>query len=118
MLHHAIVAEHSTPDFVMSHDNTATKQHPGRPCKDPAAGPMSDAERGRAYRQRKKLVAAAALNAPKSLAPQMIQERTDAELHEALRQALTDVRRQPSRKAPRQRVALIVAEFHRRYPNE
>lgn len=102
----------------MHHDNTAAKTHTGRPCKDPAAGPMSDAERGRAYRQRKKLAAAAALSAPKSLAPQLIQERTDAELHEALRQALTDVRRQPSQKAPRQRVALIVAEFHRRYPND
>lgn len=79
---------------------------------------MSAAERGRAYRQRKKQAAAAALNAPRSLAPQLIQERTDAELHEALRQALTDVRRQPSRRAPRQRVALIVAEFHRRYPND
>lgn len=102
----------------MNHDNTAAKPHAGRPCKDPAAGPVSDAERGRAYRQRKKLAAAAALSAPKSLAPQLIQERTDAELHEALRQALVDVRRQPSRKAPRQRVALIVAEFHRRYPND
>lgn len=79
---------------------------------------MSDAERGRAYRERKKLAAAKALSAPTSLAAQLIQGRTDAELHEALRQALTDVRRQPSRKAPRQRVARIVAEFQRRYTND
>lgn len=102
----------------MPHVPTSAKPLSGRPCKDPAAGPMSNAERGRAYRQRKKLAAAAALSAPKSLASQLIQERTDAELHEALRQALTDVRRQPSRKAPRQRVALIVTEFRRRYPND
>lgn len=105
-------------NFVMKYDAGPAKSHTGRPCKNPAAGPMSDAERGRAYRQRKKLAAATALSAPKSQAPRLTQKRTDAELHEALRQALADVRRQPTRKAPRQRVALIVTEFHRRYPNE
>ena len=102
----------------MNPGSTTLKQQPGRPCKDPATGPMSDAERGRAYRKRKKLAAAEALSAPKPLATQLIRERTDAELHEALRQALTDVRREPSRKASRQRVGLIVAEFRRRYPND
>lgn len=76
---------------------------------------MSDAERARAYRLRKEKLAAAAV--ANSTDVQFVQERTDAELHEALRQALTNVRRQPSRKAPRQRVALIVTEFQRRYPN-
>lgn len=102
----------------MHHNTSPAKLHTGRPCKDPEAGPMSDAERGRLYRERKKLAAAAALSAPKSSAALLIQERTDAELHEALRQALTDVRRQPTRKAPRQRVALIVGEFQRRYAND
>lgn len=100
----------------MQNDSDPAKPITGRPCKDPAAGPMSDAERGRAYRERKKLAAAAAVGAPRSAAAQLIQERTDAELHEALRQALTDVRRQPTRKTPKQRVARIVAEFARRYP--
>jgi len=88
----------------------------GRPCKDPEAGPMSVAERGRAYRERKKLAAAKTLSAPKSLVPRLIQERTDAELQEALRQALTEAKRYPNRKTIQQRLAQIVAEFARRYP--
>lgn len=75
---------------------------------------MSDAERARAYRIRKEKLAAAAV--AKSANTQFVAERTDAELLEALRQALTDVRRQPTRKPPKQRTARILAEFARRYP--
>lgn len=77
---------------------------------------MSDAERARAYRLRKEKLAAAAV--ANSTNAQFVQERTDAELLEALRQALTDVRRQPTRKPPKQRTARILAELARRYPHE
>lgn len=100
----------------MHNDSSPAKPITGRPCKDPAAGPMSDAERGRAYRERKKLAAAAAVAAPKSTAADLIQDRTDAELQEALRQALAEARRHPTRKRPKERAAQIVAEFARRYP--
>lgn len=100
--------------------NSASPAKPptGRPCKDPVTGRMSDAERGRAYRKRKKLAAAKTLSAPSSIAPKLIQERTDAELQEALRQALTEAKRFPRRRAAQQRLAQIVAEFARRYPND
>lgn len=91
------------------------KRRTGRPYKDPAQGPMSDAERARAYRHRKESIAAEAI--AKSTNAQFVAERTDAELLEALRQALTDVRRQPTRTPPKQRAARILAEFARRYPN-
>ena len=77
---------------------------------------MSDAERARAYRHRKESIAAEAV--AKSTNAQFVQERTDAELLEALRQSLTDVRRQPTRKPPKQRTARILAELARRYPHE
>ena len=77
---------------------------------------MSDAERGRAYRERKRLAAARTVAAPKSAVSGLIQERTDAELQEALRQALVETRRYPTRKRPKLRAAQIVAEFARRYP--
>lgn len=99
----------------MSNDPAPPKRRTGRPHKDPAAGPMSDAERARAYRHRKEGIAAAVV--ANSTNTGFVQERTDAELLEALRQALTDVRRQPTRTAPRQRTARILAEFARRYPN-
>ena len=92
-----------------------SKRRTGRPYKDPAQGPMSDAERARAYRHRKESMAAAAV--ANSTNASFVQERTDAELLEALRQALTDVRRQPTGKPPKQRTARILAEFTRRYPN-
>lgn len=100
----------------MPHASTSTKPLTGRPCKDPAAGPMSVAERGRAYRERKKLAAAKTLSAPRTTAAQLIQEQTDAELQEALRQALTETRRQPKSRRARERAAQIAAEFARRYP--
>lgn len=100
----------------MQNDPSATNPLTGRPCKDPTAGPMSVAERGRAYRERKKLAAAKTLSAPQSIASELIQERTDAELQEALRQALTEAKRHPRRKTVQQRLAQIVAEFARRYP--
>ena len=77
---------------------------------------MSNAERSRAYRLRKEKFASWTVGATKSSFALFVQERTDAELQEALRQAMTDVRRNPNRKRPRERVAQIVAEFARRYP--
>lgn len=77
---------------------------------------MSDAERGRAYRERKRLAAAKAVAASKAAAAQLIQEQTDAELQEALRQALTETRRHPASRRAKERAAQIVAEFARRYP--
>lgn len=66
---------------------------------------MSDAERGRRYRERKKIAAAAVLKAPGSLGAELIQERTDAELHEALRQVLTETRRHPTSRTAQLREA-------------
>lgn len=94
----------------------ATKPFTGHPRKDLAAGPVSIAGCGRAYRQRKKLAVARTLSAPKWVASELIQERTDAELQEALRQALTETKRYSRRKTVQQRLAQIVAEFARRYP--
>ena len=78
---------------------------------------MSDADRARAYRLRKESHAASTVLAPKSSFAQYAQERTDAELLEAMRQALTEVRRHPKGKTHKGRLSRIVAEFARRYPN-
>lgn len=80
---------------MMQNAASSAKPHTDRPCKDPSAGPMGDAERGPAYRKRKKFAASKTICAAKLSVSQLIQARTDAELQEALRQALVETRRYP-----------------------
>ncbi|WP_372362495.1 hypothetical protein ACCQ10_06055 [Xanthomonas sp. NCPPB 1325] len=59
---------------------------------------MSIAERGRAYGERKKLAAAKVMATSNAVAARVIQGQTDAELQEALHQALAEAHRHPNNK--------------------
>lgn len=89
----------------------------GRPCKLPELGPMSDAERARAYRVRKRSRAGLALaqvSRSKADGPNWLRDYTDAQLLEAMRISLANVR--VGSKADMKRAGKIAAELARRYP--
>lgn len=94
----------------------------GRPCKDPERGPMTEAERARAYRNRVRSRAGLArAQADRDLRRKVGHEVTflgdysDAQLLEAIRITVGEVR-DFGNKGSKARAAHLVAELARRYP--
>lgn len=94
----------------------------GRPCKRPDIGPMSPAERAQAYRSRRRTRAGLArddarreLRRKVAVAIDWLRDYTDAQLLEAIRLQVADVR-EVDTKSGRAAAAKLVAELARRYP--
>ncbi|MCD9096524.1 hypothetical protein [Luteimonas fraxinea] len=95
----------------------------GRPCANPDRGPMTDAERARAYRNRVRSRAGLArAQADRDVRRKVRTELTflgdysDAQLLEAIRLTLAEVR-DIGNKGSKARAAHLVAELARRYPS-
>ncbi|MEN4903349.1 hypothetical protein [Luteimonas sp. TWI1437] len=107
------------------HDTQTSELIPakrGRPCKRPEMGPMTPAERAQAYRSRRRSRAGLArddarrADARRKLVDfDWLRDYTDAQLLEAIRLQVADVR-EVDTKSGRAAAAKLVAELARRYP--
>lgn len=102
------------PKDTDTHDMHPAKR--GRPCLDPDAGPMTEAERARRYRRRRTLSAQKAnTNASRKIANEALPRYSDVDLIDAIRLAVADAKDFP-RGIGRKRAGVLIAELSRRYP--